>query len=157
MESFKSFEHKFQYRIIGHSGDSPNIEFVKEDKYPRTEKEMFKVLTQMYTHSQFCLSDNTLNATIQAIKEITKEDADDYFVVVLSDANITQYRINPEDIAKVLKSTEKVNSFMIFIGSLQDQAEKLKSNLGSHAHVCMDNKDLPKVMKSIFLASMLKG
>ncbi|RHZ72552.1 hypothetical protein Glove_242g5 [Diversispora epigaea] len=158
MESFKSFEHKFQYRIIGHSGDTPNVEFVKEDNYPRTEKEMFKVLTQMYTHSQFCLSgDNTLNATIQAIKEITKEDADDYFVVVLSDANITQYRINPEDIAKVLKSTEKVNSFMIFIGSLQDQAEKLKSNLGSHAHVCMDNKDLPQVMKSIFLASMLKG
>lgn len=60
MESFKSFEHKFQYRIIGHSGDSPNIEFVKEGKYPRTEKEMFKVLTQMYTHSQFCLSGGML-------------------------------------------------------------------------------------------------
>ena len=29
-----------------------------------------------------------------------KEEADDYFVVVLSDANIQQYSINPEDIAK---------------------------------------------------------
>ncbi|CAG8498072.1 10507_t:CDS:10, partial [Cetraspora pellucida] len=101
MESFKSFEHKFQYQIFGHSGDSPNVEFVKEGKYPRTEKETFKVLNRMHTHSQFCLSgDNTLGAVLHAIKDITKEAADDYFVVVLSDANIQQYKINPEDIAK---------------------------------------------------------
>lgn len=56
MESFKSFENKFQYRIVGHSGDSPNAEFVKEGKYPRNEKEEFKILSQMYLHSQFCLS-----------------------------------------------------------------------------------------------------
>jgi len=56
MESFKSFEHKFQYKIIGHSGDGPNIEFVKEGKYPRTEKESLKIINQMYIHSQFCLS-----------------------------------------------------------------------------------------------------
>src|SRR5437762_142892 len=121
MESFKSFEHKFQYRILGHSGDGPNIEFVKEGKYPRTEKESLKIINQMYNHSQFCLSggkfsfliykytlfllrkfffsiDNTVSATAYAIKDIVKEEADDYFVVVLSDANIQQYRINPEDI-----------------------------------------------------------
>lgn len=56
MESFKSFEHKFQYRIIGHSGDGPNIELVKEGKYPRTEKESLKIINQMFNHSQFCLS-----------------------------------------------------------------------------------------------------
>ncbi|CAG8493660.1 14500_t:CDS:2, partial [Racocetra fulgida] len=37
---------------------------------------------------------------LHAIKDITKEAADDYFVIVLSDANIQQYKINPEDIAK---------------------------------------------------------
>ncbi|CAG8454960.1 7144_t:CDS:10 [Dentiscutata heterogama] len=157
MESFKSFEHKFQYQIFGHSGDSPNIEFVKKGEYPRTEKETFKVLSRMHAHSQFCLSgDNTLSAVTHAIKDITKEIADDYFVIVLSDANIQQYKINPEDIAKALKEDERVNSFIIFIGSLQDQAEKLKKSLGSHAHICLDNKDLPQIMKSIFLASMLK-
>ncbi|CAG8832935.1 15649_t:CDS:2, partial [Racocetra persica] len=124
MESFKSFEHKFQYQIFGHSGDSPNVEFVKTGKYPRTEKETFKVMNKMHTHSQFCLSgDNTLGAVLHAIKDITKEAADDYFVIVLSDANIQQYKINPEDIAKALKEDERVNSFIIFIGSLQDQAE----------------------------------
>jgi von Willebrand factor A domain-containing protein 8 len=61
MESFKSFEHKFQYRIIGHSGDGPNIEFVKEGKYPRTEKETLKIINQMYNHSQFCLSGGKLS------------------------------------------------------------------------------------------------
>ncbi|CAG8748557.1 44625_t:CDS:10, partial [Gigaspora margarita] len=166
MESFKSFEHKFQYQIFGHSGDSPNIEFVKKGEYPRTEKETFKVLSRMHAHSQFCLSgdetsfcniDNTMSAVTHAIKDITKEAADDYFVIVLSDANIQQYKINPEDIAKALKEDERVNSFIIFIGSLQDQAEKLKKSLGSHAHICLNNKDLPQIMKSIFLASMLKG
>ncbi|CAG8510049.1 14562_t:CDS:10, partial [Ambispora leptoticha] len=124
MESFKSFENKFEYRILGHSGDSPNVEFVTREKYPKTEKDIFKVLKEMFTHSQFCLSgDNTLNATSHAIKDIVKEQADDYFVVVLSDANILQYHIKPGDIAKVLKSDERVSAFMIFIGSLQDQAE----------------------------------
>ncbi|CAB4415023.1 unnamed protein product [Rhizophagus irregularis] len=157
MESFKSFEHKFQYRIIGHSGDGPNIELVKEGKYPRTEKESLKIINQMFNHSQFCLSgDNTVSATAYAIKDIVKEEADDYFVVVLSDANIQQYRINPEDIARALNADERVTSSIIFIGSLADQAEKLKKYLGNKAHICMDNKDLPKIMKSIFLASMLK-
>jgi len=46
------------------------------------------------------LVDKTVSATSYAIKDIVKEEADDYFVVVLSDANIQQYSINPEDIAK---------------------------------------------------------
>ncbi|CAG8505992.1 1372_t:CDS:10 [Ambispora gerdemannii] len=153
MESFKSFENKFEYRIVGHSGDSPNVEFVTHGKYPKTEKDIFKVLKEMFTHSQFY---NTLNAASHAIKDIVKEQADDYFVVVLSDANISQYNIKPDDIAKVLKSDERVSAFMIFIGSLQDQAEKLRKNLAGHAHICMENSELPRIMKSIFLSSMLK-
>ncbi|KAG0224963.1 von Willebrand factor A domain-containing protein 8 [Actinomortierella wolfii] len=158
MESFRSFEHKFAYKIVAHSGDSPALEFVKEGKYPRTEKDVFRVLSQMSAHSQYCLSgDNTLAATAMAMKEIVKEDADDYIVVVLSDANIGQYNIKPEDLARILKSDDRVTSSMIFIGSLADQADKLKAALGSHAHVCRDTKELPQIMKSIFLSSMLKA
>lgn len=101
MESFRNFEHKFAYSIIGHSGDSPNLEFVKEGKYPKTEKDVFKVISQMSAHSQYCLSgDNTLSATSMAMREIVKEDADDYIVVILSDANIGQYNIKPEDLGR---------------------------------------------------------
>ncbi|KAF9979600.1 von Willebrand factor A domain-containing protein 8 [Mortierella antarctica] len=157
MESFRNFEHKFAYSIIGHSGDSPNLEFVKEGRYPKTEKDVFKVISQMSAHSQYCLSgDNTLSATSMAMREIVKDDADDYIVVVLSDANIGQYNIKPEDLGRILRSDDRVTSSMIFIGSLADQADKLKGALGSHAHVCLDTKDLPQIIKSIFLSSMIK-
>jgi hypothetical protein len=30
MESFRGFDHKYKYKIGGHSGDSEKLEFVKE-------------------------------------------------------------------------------------------------------------------------------
>lgn len=106
MESFRGFEHKFQYRILGHSGDGANIEFVKEGKYPKSEKEEFEIISKMRAHSQYCLSgDNTLGAASHAIKNIVKDEADDYFVVILSDANIAQYNIKPKDIARSKRPT----------------------------------------------------
>ncbi|GAA5805817.1 AAA domain-containing protein [Helicostylum pulchrum] len=158
MESFRGFEHKFAYKIVGHSGDGANIEFVVPGKYPKTEKEAFEVIGKMKAHSQYCLSgDNTLGAASHSMKEIVKEDSDDYFVVILSDANIQQYNIHPNDIARILKSDDRVTAQMIFIGSIQDQAEQLKTALGSHAHICTENKELPKIIKSLFLSSMIKG
>ena len=56
MESFRGFEHKFAYSIIGHSGDGANIEFVVPGKYPKTEKEEFEIINKMRAHSQYCLS-----------------------------------------------------------------------------------------------------
>jgi uncharacterized protein with von Willebrand factor type A (vWA) domain len=44
--------------------------------------------------------DNTLGAASHSMKEIVKEEADDYFVVIMSDANIAQYNIHPNDIAR---------------------------------------------------------
>ncbi|KAI9366882.1 AAA domain-containing protein, partial [Zopfochytrium polystomum] len=158
MEAFKSFEHKFKYRISGHSGDGADIEFVTEGKYPKNEKDMFQVLAKMHSHAQYCLSgDNTLAATSLAVKNIVKEEADDYFVVILSDANITQYNLNPAALAKELKSNEKVNAFMVFIGSLQDQADQLVKAMPGSAYACLDTKELPKILKTIFMNSMLKG
>ncbi|KAF7726766.1 von Willebrand factor A domain-containing protein 8 [Apophysomyces ossiformis] len=157
MESFRGFESKFAYRIVGHSGDGANIEFVTPSNYPKTEKEAFEVINKMRAHSQYCLSgDNTLGAAAHAVKEIVKEEGDDYLVAILSDANIAQYNIHPNDIARVLKSDDRVTAQMIFIGSLQDQAEQLKKALGNHAHICAENKDLPKIIKALFLASMVK-
>jgi hypothetical protein len=101
MESFRGFEHKFAYKIVGHSGDGANIEFVVPGKYPKTEKEAFEVISKMKAHSQYCLSgDNTLGAASHSMKEVVEEESDDYFVVILSDANIAQYNIHPNDIAR---------------------------------------------------------
>lgn len=59
MEAFRGFEHKFAYRLIGHSGDGANIEFVTPANYPRSEKDEFEVINKMRAHSQYCLSGGT--------------------------------------------------------------------------------------------------
>ena len=56
------------------------------------------VIRQMTAHPEYCLlehawGDLTLEAARKAIEEIVEEEADDYFVVLLSDANLDQYSI----------------------------------------------------------------
>ena len=58
------------------------------------------MLNRMLNHASYCISgDNTVQAVTTAIKDVVKEEADDYFVVVLSDANLHQYNISPTTIA----------------------------------------------------------
>ena len=78
----------------------------------------------MHAHSQYCWpGDHTLEATQKAVEEIVKEPADEYTVIVISDANFSRYRIKPETFAKIMSANPQVNVFAIFIGSLGDQAE----------------------------------
>ena len=106
----------------GHSGDGPRVPLFKDKTAPRNEKEMFDVILKMKEHASYCISggihrnkrpryfaermslayaillDNTLQAIKEAVSNASKEEADDYFVVVLSDANLNQYNIRPEDL-----------------------------------------------------------
>lgn len=50
MEALEGFEEKIKYDIIGHSGDSPNISFVKRDKSPKNNKERLDVIRVSYIH-----------------------------------------------------------------------------------------------------------
>lgn len=80
----------------------------------------------MHAHAQFCISgDHTLEATKHAVEEIAKEqEVDERFVIVLSDANLERYGIRPKKFAEILTANEDVNGFVIFIGSLGDQAQR---------------------------------
>ena len=81
-------------------------------------------LQTLHAHSQFCLSgDHTLDATRHAIETIVTEDADEHFVIVLSDANFDRYGIPPRRFADILTANEDVNAYVIFIGSLGNQAQ----------------------------------
>lgn len=94
MEAFADTElGKYAYEIVGHSGESFDIPFVEADAPPTNNHERLKVLQAMYAHSQFCLSgDNTLQATVHAVDRLAKrEDSDERFVIVLSDANLDRY------------------------------------------------------------------
>jgi hypothetical protein len=127
MEALKGLEHKFKYDIVGHSGDSDNIEFVESGKPPKDEKQMLQVLSYMMAHSQYCWSgDNTLRAANRAVDEVTKGDkADDYFVIIISDANLRRYAIDPMDLAKILDRNPEVSACILMIGSLGDEAKEI--------------------------------
>uniref|UniRef100_A0A8C9PJU6 von Willebrand factor A domain-containing protein 8 n=1 Tax=Spermophilus dauricus TaxID=99837 RepID=A0A8C9PJU6_SPEDA len=157
MEAFENYEEKFKYDIAGHSGDDYNIELVSINKIPKNNKQRLEILKTMHAHSQFCMSgDHTLMGTEHAIKEIVKEEADEYFVIVLSDANLSRYGIKPATFAQILTSDPQVNSFAIFIGSLGDQATRLQKTLpAGRSFIAMDTKDIPQILQQIFTSTML--
>ncbi|CAF0766137.1 unnamed protein product [Brachionus calyciflorus] len=158
MEAFSGFENKIVYDIVGHSGDGFNVKFVEAKNAPKNEAERLKVLHTMLAHSQFCSSgDHTFEATSQGIKDLAKEDADDYFVIVLSDANFDRYGLSPKSYARIMSETDKrVNAFCIFIGTLGNQALYLKNNLPQNkTFICMNTQDIPRIMQQIFQSAML--
>lgn len=62
---------KFQYEIVGHSGESGEIPLVEFGKPPVTTKEKVMLLEKMIAHSQYCATgDSTVEATRQAVREV---------------------------------------------------------------------------------------
>ena len=159
MEALKGLEYKFVYDIVGHSGDSDKIEFVGAGKPPKNEKQMLQILSYMLAHSQYCWTgDNTLRATSRAITEIGKENNyDDYIVVVLSDANLRRYGIDPVDFGAILEKDSKVSSCVVFIGSLGEEAKHITDLLPKgRAFVASSTSQIPSLLREIFLAAVSK-
>jgi len=143
MESFKGFEDIFQYEIVGHSGDDFKLPIVGLKEVPKDNKERLDIMRIMHLHAQFCASgDNTLEATQEAIKTLGAEldDYDESFVIVLSDANLERYGINPKELGKILNANSEVKAFSVFIGSLGDQAERYVYLLSNDIlHNCLNH------------------
>lgn len=159
MEALEKYEEKFKYDIYGHSGEDHKVVLVDKDKVPTNNKERLIVIKTMHAHSQFCLSgDTTLMATQHASDELSKEEADEHFLIILSDANFDRYGISPRKFGEILKKNEKVNAYVVFIGSLEDQASQLIKQLPTgHAFICLDTKNLPQILQQIFTSTMLSG
>ncbi|KAJ3023473.1 hypothetical protein HKX48_002900 [Thoreauomyces humboldtii] len=156
MESMQSLGDKYSYDIVGHSGDSEKIVFVAPGDPPKNEMERMKVLQTMSAHSQYCFSgDTTLKATERAIKDITAEDADDYFVLVMSDANLKRYGIQPATLGKIIETDPRVNCAMLFIGSFGEEAAMLTRTLPpGKAFVALRTPDIPKILREILTAGV---
>ncbi|XP_046400469.1 von Willebrand factor A domain-containing protein 8 [Ischnura elegans] len=159
MEAFEGYESKFKYDIVGHSGESYDLTFVDHKNPPRNNKERLDVIKTMHAHSQFCMSgDHTLEATKHAVSTLATEDCDESFVLVLSDANLERYGIPPQRFGTALTGTPSVNAYAVFIGSLGDQADRLKMQLpAGRAFVCLDLKELPQILQQIFASSVLSS
>merc|ERR1711934_355287 len=101
--------------------------------------------------------DCTLEAAYLSTKSVAEVEADDYFVFLVSDANLRRYGIQPPELAKALTQDPKVHAHAFFIASLGDEALLLAKEMPlGIAHVCLDPARLPATFKQIFTASMFK-
>ncbi|XP_017778440.1 PREDICTED: von Willebrand factor A domain-containing protein 8 [Nicrophorus vespilloides] len=157
MEAFEGFEDKITYDIIGHSGETDRIEFVKKGEPPKNNMERLNIVRVMHAHSQYCWSgDHTLEATEHAVNSLSCADNDESIVVVLSDANLARYGISPAKLGKALTAQPDVSAYAVFIGGLGDQAERLTQFLpAGRAFVCTDLSKLPQILKQIFSSSLV--
>ncbi|TYZ62616.1 hypothetical protein PybrP1_002376 [[Pythium] brassicae (nom. inval.)] len=155
MESFAGFEAKFDYCIMGHSGDSAAIPFVDFGAPPADRKERLKVLQKMVAHTQYCSSgDHTVEAIERAVQHVAEVDADDLYVFVVSDANLERYNIRPKRLAQKLVADPRVKAHAIFIASFADEATRILRDLPrGRGHVCLDTSELPRTFKRIFTSA----
>ncbi|XP_055693554.1 von Willebrand factor A domain-containing protein 8 [Lutzomyia longipalpis] len=158
MEAFEGFAHKVQYDVVGHSGETYYIPFVDAKKPPRDDRVRLETIKMMHAHAQYCWSgDHTLLATNHAVDQLAQEDCDEAIVVVLSDANLQRYGISAQKVAQALQKREpKVQAYVIFIGSIGEEAEIINQNMPpGRSFVCMDLAQLPQILKQIFTSSVL--
>lgn len=167
MESFDDMKDKFDYSIVGHSGDSHCIELVPFGEPPTNAKERMRILQTIIAHSQFCESgDNTLAAVKQAISDVVLAGKNDdgttgnAIVIAISDANLERYGITPKDLSRVMQSRSDVSSttakaYCIFIASFGDEAESIKRELPvGRGFVCMNSSELPQIVRNVLLSEI---
>lgn len=163
MESFDGLQQRFDYSIVGHSGDSPCIPFVDFGKPANNEKTRMKILQTMIAHSQYCQAgDYTLEAIEEAIADVAsdardKDNGENGLVIAISDANLERYGIHPRELGRIMQAgdTHGVKSHCIFIASFGREAEEIKQCLPiGRGHVCMQTSDLPKIVRNILASQM---
>jgi len=156
MEALQNFPDRYRYAIVGHSGSSESIPLVDFNKPPETRAERLEIVREMISNSAFAMSgDTTLEATEAAIEKVTEEDADDYLVVVVSDANLRRYGISGSELGDRLVKDPKVNAHAILIGSFGNQAEILKKELPpDRGHIVNDTGQLPTLFRDILLNTL---
>jgi hypothetical protein len=80
---------------------------------------------------------------------------DDFFVFLLSDANLSDYGVSSHSLASVLVAEPKVHAYAIFIAGQQDAKALARDMPLGHAHVVTNTRMLPKIFKDIFSAALI--
>jgi hypothetical protein len=157
MLALDGYAHKFTYAISGHSGSGPHHEFVQHGAAPRTDAERRAVLDSIFAHARSCVTgDATLEATRRAVARVTEEEADDYIVIVMSDANLGRYGVAPSAFGDALTGDPRVSAFAVFIAE-RHAAEFLQSNIpAGRAFVVLEPARLPGALSDIFASAALE-
>ena len=94
-------------------------------------------------------------AAQHAIKEVTNEQADDWFVFVISDANLDQYGVSASALNKIIYSEPRVHTYFIFLAGGQRTQSIISQLPVGHGYALLDTGKLPTVFKQIFSQNML--
>ncbi|SNX86583.1 uncharacterized protein MEPE_05292 [Melanopsichium pennsylvanicum] len=88
------------------------------------------------------------------VEETLGESAmDDYFVIVLSDANLSRYGITHQRLATLLRLDSQVKTSLIFIDK-GNEALHLAKQLPTQTHVARETKDIPRILSNILTSAM---
>lgn len=156
LEAFaRADPERFAFDMVAHSGDTVKIPLVTLTRQAKTDGDRFRVLRDVLAYTRFCMSgDFTLECIAESIKDVREtDDADDYFVIALSDANLARYSISADDLGRVLRADDRVKTAVIFIDK-GPEAVKAAHALPGRAFVADDTKDIPRILSDI-LTSML--
>ncbi|GAA5944071.1 H(+)-transporting V1 sector ATPase subunit E [Sporobolomyces koalae] len=150
-----SGKQKYKIELYAHSGEEASIPLVVDDPLPSDAGAIYKVLAKAALIPQYCWpGDHTLEAIDTAIDELAKLEADDYFVIALSDANFDRYSITAEDLRRSLERNQnKVTAALVAIGD-GGECEWLAKSLPGKAYRVKETGDLARTLKSI-LGKML--
>eukprot|EP00529_Nitzschia_sp_RCC80_P007784 CAMPEP_0113506290 /NCGR_PEP_ID=MMETSP0014_2-20120614/35823_1 /TAXON_ID=2857 /ORGANISM="Nitzschia sp." /LENGTH=1267 /DNA_ID=CAMNT_0000401763 /DNA_START=433 /DNA_END=4237 /DNA_ORIENTATION=+ /assembly_acc=CAM_ASM_000159 len=145
MEALKD-DDRFRLSIVGHSGDSPEIPLVNEDT-AQDPKTQLRILETMVAHTQYCFAgDTTLEAIDRAVNQADEGD----LLIVISDANLQRYSIEPDDVNRLLRKKKDVHTHLVLISSFGEEAHRLARAIpNERCQVCFDSSDLPQIVKSI--------
>ncbi|KAJ6597514.1 AAA domain-containing protein [Mycena vulgaris] len=156
METFDrlSRKEKYVWDMYGQSGDGPDIQLVDALKPPIEMKDRWKVVEKMAMIPQYAFAgDYTVEAIEKGVKEVAAFDADDWFVIAITDANFERYLIKPEDITRAMMRDPKVHTALICIGEGAEAAWIPRSIPGRGFRVA-NTADIPTVLRSI-LSTMI--
>ncbi|KAJ7050407.1 AAA domain-containing protein [Mycena amicta] len=151
METFDrlSRKEKYVWDMYGHSGDGPDIQLVDALKPPAEMKDRWKVVEKMNMIPQYAFAgDYTVEAIEKSIKDIAAFDADDWFVIAITDANFGRYLIKPEDIARAMNRNPKVHTALICIGE-GAEATWIPTVIPGRGFRLTNTADIPTVLRSI--------
>jgi len=82
------------------------------------------------------------------VAEVAKFDADDWFVIAVTDASFGRYQITPEELKRVMNRDPKVHTALICIGEGADTPWVTK-DLPGRAFRVGNTADIPTVLRSI--------
>ncbi|XP_006455343.1 hypothetical protein AGABI2DRAFT_226806 [Agaricus bisporus var. bisporus H97] len=147
METFDQLSRKDKY--VWDSGDGPDIPLVEVNNPPKELKDRWRVAEKMYLIPQYAFAgDYTVEAIANGVAEVAKYDADDWFVIAVTDANFNRYGITPEQLTKAMKRDSKVNTALICIGE-GAEATWITQRLPGCGFRVSNTGDIPNVLRSI--------